>query len=239
VFSFNEPKNMMTGEGGMILTNNKKIAKKCRLIRNHGEAIVDDDFLDEDLVNVIGYNFRLTEIHAAIAYIQTNKREKINKIRNDNYRYLLSRIKDELSDYLLPQRITHIDSYYAYTAAFKWNYKGTGLHRDVLAEALAAEGVPVFTGYQRLMCDHPMFKRKIAFGRKNYPWLDDSINYQHVHVPNARELVDNEFLGFLQMGYPNGKKDMDDIIKSFHKIIKNIELLKNYRPMYSGLNIGR
>jgi perosamine synthetase len=239
VFSFNEPKNIMTGEGGLILTNSKEIAKKCRLIRNHGEAIVDDSFNNEELVNVIGYNFRLTELHAAIAYIQTKKRNSINKIRNENYQYLCERINNELSIYLVTQKITHLTTYYAYTAAFKWCENKTGVHRDVIADALIAEGIPVFKGYHRLMCDHPMFKRKIAFGRKHYPWFDDSINYNSVSVPNARQLVDNEFLGFLQTGYPNTKKDMDNIVDAFHKIITNIKSLKAYTAEKNTLSIGR
>ena len=43
VFSFQESKNIMTGEGGLIVTNNEKISTKCRLIRNHGESIVKDN----------------------------------------------------------------------------------------------------------------------------------------------------------------------------------------------------
>lgn len=239
VFSFNEPKNIMSGEGGLILTNNREIAKKCRLIRNHGEAIVNDDFTDKELVNVVGYNFRLTELHAAIAYVQTNKKDTINKIRNNNYKYLSEKINNEFSNYLTPQRITHLDSYYAYTAAFKWNYSHSGIHRNVVAEALIAEGIPVFKGYHRLMCDHPMFKRKIAFGLEHYPWIDDKVNYKSVDVPNARHLVDNEFLGFLQMGFPNTEQDMNDIVKAFRKIINNLESLKNLKIEDESLNICR
>lgn len=239
VFSFNEPKNIMTGEGGLILTDSKEIAKKCRLIRNHGEAIVDDSFDDDELINVIGYNFRLTELNAAIAYVQTNKKDTINKIRNENYQYLRNRINNELSSYLIPQKITHIDSYYAYTAAFRWSQNNAGIHRDIVADALIAEGIPVFKGYHRLMCDHPMFKRKIAFGEGHFPWIDNTINYNLVNVPTARHLVDNEFLGFLQMGYPNTKKDMDNIVYAFHKIITNINSLKDYTMANNTLNIGR
>jgi perosamine synthetase len=239
VFSFNEPKNIMTGEGGLILTNNKKIAVKSRLIRNHGEAIVDDSFTDEELSNVVGYNFRLTELHAAIAYVQTQKKDRINEIRNDNYRYLSEKLYKEFSNYLTPQKITHIDSYYAYTAAFKWNYKYSGVHRDIVFDALIAEGIPAFKGYHRLMCDHPMFKRKIAFGLKGHPWVDKSVNYKIIDVPNARNIVNKEFLGFLQMGFPNTKQDMDHIINGFHKIIDNLDDLRKYKGASKLLNIGR
>ncbi|SVD14559.1 uncharacterized protein METZ01_LOCUS367413, partial [marine metagenome] len=151
----------------------------------------------------------------------------------------LSRVNNELYEHLIPQKITHIDSYYAYTAAFKWNSTYTGLHRDVVVDALIAEGIPAFKGYHRLMCDHPMFKRKIAFGSNSYPWIDKSIDYHEVSVPNARQLVENEFIGFLQIGYPNKEIDMDDIISAFKKIIKNSDSLMNYESKTITLNIGR
>jgi len=239
VFSFNEPKNIMSGEGGLIVTNNEEIAIKCRLIRNHGEAIVKNDFFDKQLVNIIGYNFRMTELHAAIAYVQTKKYKKINAIRKNNYNYLVKKIEKELSNYLTPQKITHPDSYYAYTASFKWNYNQAGVHRDIISQALIAEGIPVFKGYHRLMCDHPMFKRKIAFGKNHYPWFDNKIDYNNIDVKNSRNLVDHEFLGFLQMGYPNEQKDMDDIVNAFFKIIKNICDLKKHNIINQELNIGR
>ena len=239
VFSFNEPKNIMCGEGGLIVTNNKKFAIKCRLIRNHGEAIVRDNVDDMDLINIIGYNFRMTELHAAIAYEQTKKLEKINNIRKKNYNYLVKALKEKFSNYLTPQRITHPESYYAYTASFKWNENKSGVNRNTIADALNAEGIPVFKGYHRLMCDHPMFKRKIAFGSNHYPWLDSKINYKDIDVENARQLVDYEFLGFLQIGFPNNYKDMDDIINAFDKIIHNLGSLKNYNNSYKNLDLGR
>ena len=239
VFSFNEPKNIMCGEGGLIVTNNKKFAIKCRLIRNHGEAIVRDNVDDMDLINIIGYNFRMTELHAAIAYEQTKKLEKINNIRKKNYNYLVKALKEKFSNYLTPQRITHPESYYAYTASFKWNENKSGVNRNTIADALNAEGIPVFKGYHRLMCDHPMFKRKIAFGSNHYPWLDSKINYKDIDVENARQLVDYEFLGFLQIGFPNNYKDMDDIINAFDKIIHNLVSLKNYNNSYKNLDLGR
>ena len=66
-----------------------------------------------------------------------------------------------------------------------------------------------------------------------------NIDYKSIDVINARYLVENEFLGFLQIGYPNGQKDMDDIVNAFLKIIKNIGDLKKYNITNQELNIGR
>ena len=227
VFSFNQPKNVMTGEGGIVVTNDQYLAEKCRLIRNHGEAIVDDDDPDQYVANSVGYNFRLTELQAAIGFEQIAKIQEINDIRAANYEHLSGHIQTEFSDFLEPQRITHPDSYYAYTAAFRWYSDKHGVHRDSVAKALRAEGIPVFTGYQRLLSDHPMFKRKIAAGLGHYPWDSahhkGQVDYSQLELPNARKLVGSEFLGFLQMGWPNTPSDMDDILRAFEKIIDNID----------------
>ena len=97
----------MTGEGGIVVTDNEELAVKARLIRNHGEAIVNENFTDEQLVNIVGYNFRLTELQAAIGIEQLKKTDKLNKIRSDNYKYLVAKLQDICGEYLTPQKITH------------------------------------------------------------------------------------------------------------------------------------
>ncbi|TFB11125.1 DegT/DnrJ/EryC1/StrS family aminotransferase [Candidatus Marinimicrobia bacterium MT.SAG.3] len=231
VFSFNEPKNIMTGEGGIIVTDDQRIAEKCRLIRNHGEAIITDEDSDDYLINTVGYNFRLTEIHAAIAYMQLKKSKKLNSIRANNYKHLKKNVEEKLGEYLTPQRITHPESYFAYTAAFRWDSAKSGVHRDIIAQAMISEGIPLFKGYHRLVCDHPMFKRKLAFGVNHHPWHEGyysgNVDYNALPLPNARHLVDNDFIGFLLMGWPNTTDDIDHIILAFEKVIHNLERLRD------------
>ena len=81
IFSFQESKNIMTGEGGMVITNEKEIAYRLRLIRNHGESMVFKDLDDQKRIETaLGYNFRLPEILAAVGYAQIKKAKIINKI---------------------------------------------------------------------------------------------------------------------------------------------------------------
>ena len=60
-----------------------------------------------------------------------------------------------------------------------------------------------------------------------------------VEGPNARKLVESQFLGFLQMGYPNKQEDMDDILSAFRKIIYNFDELEGFVPPKQKLMIGR
>ena len=80
IFSFYPSKNMTTGEGGMITTNNEEIAEKARMIRNHGQT---ERYMHE----IIGYNYRMTNIAAAIGIAQLKKLDGLNerRIRNAEY----------------------------------------------------------------------------------------------------------------------------------------------------------
>ena len=74
-YSLNYHKHIHTGEGGVIVTNDDKIFEKLQLIRNHAEAVVKDKGVT-DLVNMVGYNFRLGEIESAIGIEQLKKVSK-------------------------------------------------------------------------------------------------------------------------------------------------------------------
>jgi dTDP-4-amino-4,6-dideoxygalactose transaminase len=80
-FSFYPTKNMTTAEGGMVTTNDAAIAEQCRAIRQHG---MRRRYYHEDL----GYNFRMTDVHAAIGLAQLQKLERFNAARISNARFL-------------------------------------------------------------------------------------------------------------------------------------------------------
>lgn len=74
VFSLNYHKTIHSGEGGIVVTENDEIAERVRLIRNHAEVVVGNKGT-QNLVNMVGFNFRMTEIEAAIANEQLKKLE--------------------------------------------------------------------------------------------------------------------------------------------------------------------
>jgi perosamine synthetase len=85
-FSFYATKNMTTGEGGMVTTNEKIFADRLRLLINHGQS-------EKYLHTRIGYNYRLTDIAAAIGIVQLKKLEKFNNRRRKNAEYYDTHIK--------------------------------------------------------------------------------------------------------------------------------------------------
>ncbi len=86
VFSFYPTKNMTTGEGGIITTNDKKIAEKARLIREHGSSAKYSH-------QILGYNYRMTDISAAIGIEQLKKLDAMNEKRIENAKLLTNGIE--------------------------------------------------------------------------------------------------------------------------------------------------
>lgn len=80
-FSLYATKNIMAGEGGMITTSDENIAKRCRMIRNHGMQ-------RRYYHDMLGYNFRISDLHAAIGLVQIDRLRKFTDIRNSNAKFL-------------------------------------------------------------------------------------------------------------------------------------------------------
>ncbi len=87
-FSFHPRKSITTGEGGMITTNNKDLAEKVSMLRNHGASISEEQrhngpkpyILPE--FNLLGYNYRMTDLQGAMGVAQINKLDQFIKERS-------------------------------------------------------------------------------------------------------------------------------------------------------------
>ena len=86
-FSFYPTKNMTTSEGGMITTNNSKLADTARILRAHGET-------ERYTHTILGYNFRMTDIAAAIGLVQLKRLNNFNNSRIKNAKYLTTHINE-------------------------------------------------------------------------------------------------------------------------------------------------
>ncbi|MEI6372356.1 MAG: DegT/DnrJ/EryC1/StrS family aminotransferase [Actinomycetes bacterium] len=124
-FSFYPTKNMTSGEGGMVTTGDADIARRVKLLRNQG---MERRYENE----VIGFNTRMTDIHAAIGRVQLAKLAGWTKQRQDNAAFLDANISGVITPPVAPGA-THV--YHQYTI------RTVGHDRDAFSEALAAEGV--------------------------------------------------------------------------------------------------
>ena len=90
VFSFHPVKTITTGEGGIVLTNNKKFAKRLTRLRNHG-IVRGKNYWDYDIKD-LGFNYRLSDINCALGLSQLNKIESFFKKRNKIFGYIVKNL---------------------------------------------------------------------------------------------------------------------------------------------------
>jgi len=221
-FSFNYHKHINTGEGGVIITNSSKLANRARLIRNHGEAVVKNK---KNLNNIIGHNFRLGEIEAAIGIEQYNKLKKIIRNRQILCRRLTKGLNN-LEGLGLPQDNkfrTH--NYYIYPIFL--NLKKIKFKRSKIVRLLKNDGVQgLIEGYSNVH-NLPIFKQKIAYGSKGFPWSYLNKKYKKKYSYKckvAEELHKKSFIGIEVCLYRLNIKDIDLIIKSFQKVWKKLKI---------------
>ncbi|MBN9244819.1 MAG: DegT/DnrJ/EryC1/StrS family aminotransferase [Mesorhizobium sp.] len=225
-YSLNYHKHIHSGEGGIVVTDDDRLAERVRLIRNHAEAVVQSD-APADLCNMIGYNFRLGEIEAAIASAQLGKlagRVESRQRAADQLNAGLAGLRG-LTTPLVAEGNTHV--YYVY--GMKLDPERLGVSRERIVAALRAEGVPwLASGYQNIHL-LPLFQKKIAYGSKGFPWnqpfVDRDIDYSHGICPVAEDLHERTFLGLnLCMG-EYAQADVERVIDAFRKVWDNLDAL--------------
>jgi len=148
-FSFYPTKNITTAEGGIVTTNDDAVADRLRLIRSHGQR---ERYYHES----IGYNFRMTEIQAAIGLAQLQKLASFTKARQEHAKYLSERLKGVVTPTFAPG---HEHVFHQYTVRVPSG------GRDAMADHLREKGIgtmiyyPVPVHKQRVYldmgyCDH-------------------------------------------------------------------------------------
>ncbi len=131
-FSFYASKVLTSGEGGAIVTNNKELADRLRMIRNHG-------MLEGYDTRIFGLNLRMTEISAAIAKVQMRKLKKMLQIRRKNAMMLTKLLQD--SNIVLPKETNGSKyNWYLYTVAVE--------NRDDVMKKLNALGIGATVYYK-------------------------------------------------------------------------------------------
>jgi len=226
VYSLNYHKHIHTGEGGVCVTNDPALAERLQLIRNHAEAVVGDKGVT-DLVNMIGFNFRMTEIEAAIGVEQLKKLKTLTDIRILQASQLDTGLRElrGLRTPVVKHDCSHV--YYAYPLVY--DAVGTGVTREHVVKALRAEGVPVSMGYQNLHL-LPIYQKRIAYGRRGFPWsapfYDGSVSYAKGICPVAEGLQDTRYIGMSMCLNDYTEQDIDLLIGAFHKVWGNLDRLK-------------
>ena len=226
-FSLNYHKHIHTGEGGIVVTNDEKIAERVQLIRNHAEAVVEGKGV-KDLTNMVGNNFRLGELESAIGIIQLQKLQEIIKRRQ----LVANKLNDGLKGLtglripITKKDCTH--GYYMYGLVI--DTEELDISRDKIIRALEAEGLTGLSGGYINVHRLPMYQHKIAYGTNGFPWTSEicrrDINYNKGICPTAEQLQDATYMGFSICLYDLTEGDINSIIVAFKKVWNNLEKLR-------------
>lgn len=234
-YSLNYHKHIHSGEGGILVTDDDKLAERMRLIRNHAEAVVENKG-ETDLTNMVGYNFRLGEIECAIGIEQLKKLEGLVAGRQGAAARLTRGLNGlpGLRTPVIKPGCTH--AYYMYPLVLDTEQLGVSRHR--IYQALEAEGVQgLAEGYVTLHL-LPMYQKKIAYGSKGFPWTADfchrDVSYSRGICPVAEHLQDESYLGYQMCLNDLSDSDIDLIILAFRKVWSNLDQLGEPRATRYG-----
>ena len=222
-FSLNYHKHIHTGEGGICVTDDERLARRMALIRNHAEAVVEDmgeAAEDDGLANMVGFNYRMTEIEAAIGTEQLLKLPDLVAGRIERADYLTRRIAGlpGITPPTVRPGARHV--YYCYPIRYD-AAANQGAHRSTMAKALAAEGIPVRGGYVKPIYLMPMYQRRIAFGRDGFPFnLSPSVDYGLGTCPVTERMEDKELLLFVHIHSQLEEADLDDVARAMAKVLE-------------------
>lgn len=152
-FSFFQTKNMTCGEGGMVVTNNKELYRRARLLREHGSPENPKTWYTYE---TLGYNYNMTELQAAVGLEQLKKLEHFNEKRREHaalYRELL----EDTDLVLVKERKGYKNVYHNFPVLLPRYHAGK---RDFFVEAVSAEGIRSDVCYPKPLYQTALFKKR-------------------------------------------------------------------------------
>ncbi|KAG2477634.1 MAG: putative L-glutamine3-amino-23-dideoxy-scyllo-inosose aminotransferase protein [Nitrosopumilales archaeon] len=221
IFSFQETKNIATGEGGMLVTNDEEIAQTAQMVRNHGETILESQKERTYKTEFLGWGYRMTELEAALGVEQLRKLEQGNKIRRNLADFVTKKINQiDGIKHIKKDYVEH--SYYVY--AFTFDESKIGISRDQFVKALNAEGIPFYEGYVK-----PLYLNQIYHDAKPfiYKFYKGKASYEKGICPVTERLYEKELVMTEILRPPITEKDADDVVSAIQKVIENKQEFEN------------
>ncbi|RLE48234.1 MAG: aminotransferase DegT [Candidatus Methanomethylicota archaeon] len=189
IFSFYATKNMTTGEGGMVIAKKKSVAEKIRMIVDQGQKTKYNHV-------ILGHNFRMTEIQAAIGVEQLKKLDEWNDKRIKNARFLTERLRDikEVKTPFVLSGVKHV--YHQYVIKCK--------RRNQLRKYLSKMGIETAIHYPKPIYRQPLYQK---------------LGYKNLRLKEVERVV-REVLS-LPIHPSVTRKDLEFIADGIKKFMKN------------------
>jgi perosamine synthetase len=201
-FSFHPRKIITTGDGGMITTSNEEYYNQLKLLRQHGMSINDrvrhssTKILFEEHI-VVGYNYRMTDIQAAVGIKQLEKLDWIVSERRKIAHQYLEAFKNIDTIVLPNEEEGYFSNYQSFSIYLKDNCK---IKRNDLMQALLDKGISS--------------RRGIMTSHREKAYLDLGYN---ISLPISENSCDNSII--LPLYIPMEQKDIDTVIHEFSNLV--------------------
>lgn len=231
VFSLNRHKNIQCGEGGVAVTQDDELALRMQLIRNHAEALTGcgkERFTPKSLVNMMGFNFRMTEIEAAVAHEQIKKLDGLNAHRYELTELLHEKLKGV--EGFIPPQVREGCTHIYYMDVYRFKEEIMGVSRERFIEAVRAEGIPIWGGYLKPLYLEPLYQQKTAY-KGGYPFINNAaydveVDYSKGICPVAERLYEKETVINIFNYHPLTQKDTLQIAEAVQKVYERVDELK-------------
>jgi len=228
VFSLNRHKNIHCGEGGVVLSKDPDLTERLQLCRNHGELVLFLKKGNNKNDDIVGYNYRLSELHAAVAIGQLKRIDELNNTRSYLSNYLTERLSEipYISSPKIREGCTHV--YFLYPMLY--NREKLGIHRDTLVKAIVSEGVHA-SNYAAPIYMYPIYKginKKADNFKKVFPEYEGCPNYKDGICPETERLYNDKMLFTNICRSPNTVSEVDELIATLKKIEANKEVLLDF-----------
>jgi len=181
-FSFYANKIITTGEGGMIVTNREEIAERARRLKDQAYS-KERRFLHTDL----GFNYRMTNIQAAIGLAQLERIDELVERRRKNARFYSHLLKEVEGVTLPPEKEWARNVYWMYGILIEDEF---GMSRDELAAKLKQNGVDTRTFFIP-MHQQPAFKKLGLFEGESFP-VSEELSRKGMYLPSGSGLREEE-----------------------------------------------
>lgn len=227
--SLNYHKHIHSGEGGVIFTDNDEFALRIKLIRNHGEVVLSEmpkDDRPRNLDGLIGFNFRLGEVEAAIAREQLKKLSTLTERRSQIAKQLFDGLR-EFPGIKLP-KIDEGNTHVFYMFPIVLTDKALSMGRELICSTLEKNGLfEVERGYENLHL-LPIYQYRNAYGKSDFPWALDEFfqptNYMKGSCPIAEEYKDNSLFLLPLCVYELSNSDVEMVLEIFDKTWRDLGL---------------
>ncbi len=199
------------------------------MLSTHGE-VVGEGLGVSNRINVLGHNYRMTELQAAAGIAQLKKLGMLNKHRIKLAEYLAKKLAcfDAIKTPEIPGNLKPV--YYLYPMLF--SEEKAGISRELFVSAVNAEGLPLNAGYAKPIYLEPLYQKKSAFASTHCPFkcthYNRNVDYSKGICPVTEQLQEKELIFTNICRYPLKKRDIDIFACAIEKVFDNAEKLKNY-----------